>query len=64
VAALWYFGPRRGSAMAEAASAGNLKSTWVSNGKSRDWLSVEQGQGTDFLRRAVQVTNIWVPYGV
>jgi aldehyde dehydrogenase (NAD+) len=64
VAALWYFGPRRGSAMAEAASAGNLKSTWVSNGKSRDWLSVEQGQGTDFLRRAVQVKNIWVPYGV
>ena len=64
VAALWYFGPRRGSAMAEAASAGNLKSTWVSNGKARDWLSAEQGQGAGYLRRAVQVKNIWVPYGV
>ena len=64
VAALWYFGSGKGSAMVEAASAGNLKPTWVSNGKRRDWLSREQGQGHDFLRRAVQVKNIWVPYGV
>ncbi len=61
VAALWYFGAN--SQMAEAASAGNLKATWVSNGKRRDWLSREQGQGTEYLRRAVQVKNIWVPYG-
>jgi aldehyde dehydrogenase (NAD+) len=63
VAALWYFGSREGSAMVEAASAGNLKPTWVSNGKRRDWLSREQGQGAEYLRRAVQVKNIWVPYG-
>ncbi|MFN4140831.1 aldehyde dehydrogenase family protein [Aestuariivirga sp.] len=61
VAALWYFGPGRGSAMAEAASTGNLKATWVSHGKERDWLSREQGQGEAFLRHAVQVKNIWVP---
>ena len=64
VAALWYFGSRQGSAMVELASAGNLKATWVSNGKARDWLSAEQGQGGEYLRRAVQVKNIWVPYGV
>ena len=61
VAALWYFGTD--AKMVEAASAGNLKPTWVSNGKRRDWLSREQGQGTEYLRRAVQVKNIWVPYG-
>ncbi len=64
VAALWYFGSRQGSAMVEAQSAGNLKATWVSNGKSRDWLSAAQGQGQEYLRRAVQLKNIWVPYGV
>jgi aldehyde dehydrogenase (NAD+) len=63
VAALWYFGSQAGSAMVEAASAGNLKPTWVSYGKRRDWLSREQGQGAEYLRRAVQVKNIWVPYG-
>jgi aldehyde dehydrogenase (NAD+) len=61
IAAMWYFGPS--SKMVEAASAGNLKATWVSNGKRRDWLSREQGQGDEYLRRAVQVKNIWVPYG-
>jgi len=63
VAALWYFGPKQGAGPVEAASAGNLKSTWVSNGKRRDWLSRQQGQGEAFLRRATQVKNIWVPYG-
>ena len=63
VAALWYFGSARGAAMVEGASAGNLKPTWVSNGKARDWLSRVEGQGMDYLRRAVQVKNIWVPYG-
>ncbi len=63
VAALWYFGSAAGSALVEKASAGNLKPTWVSNGKRRDWLDRAQGQGTEYLRRATQVKNIWVPYG-
>ena len=61
VAALWYVGAN--AKLVEAASAGNLKATWVSNGKRRDWLSRVQGQGAEYLRRAVQVKNIWVPYG-
>jgi aldehyde dehydrogenase (NAD+) len=60
VAALWYVGSA--VKMVEAASAGNLKATWAS-ARRRDWVSREQGQGAEYLRRAVQVKNIWVPYG-
>ncbi len=63
VACMWYYGSRQGAAAVEAASAGNLKATWVSHGRRRDWLSRDQGQGHDYLRRAVQVKNIWIPYG-
>jgi aldehyde dehydrogenase (NAD+) len=59
VAALWDFGSRE-AAMIEAASAGNLKPVWSAG--PRDWLSGD-GQGREFLRRATQVKNIWVPYG-
>jgi aldehyde dehydrogenase (NAD+) len=58
VAAVWYCGPA--GAMVEQASAGNLKVTW--DLPNRDWLS-PAGQGRDFLIRATQVKNIWVPYG-
>ena len=63
VAALWYHGPKAGGAAVEAASAGNLKYCWTNQGRARDWLSPVQGQGRDFLRRATQVKNIWIPYG-
>ena len=63
VDALWYVGSKEGSAMVEKASCGNLKATWVNNGRQRDWANTQQGQGKDYLRRAVQVKNIWVPYG-
>ena len=62
VACLWYVGTKQGSAAVEAASAGNLKAAWVSNGRRRDWLSPTQGQGQDYLRHAVQIKNIWIPY--
>ena len=62
VAALWYVGSHAGSTMVERESAGNLKATWVSHGRPLDWLSAE-GQGTQYLCRASQVKNIWVPYG-
>jgi aldehyde dehydrogenase (NAD+) len=63
VAAMWYFGTASGSAMVETASCGNLKSTWVGHGRARDWLDPRQAQGREFLRRATQVKNIWIPYG-
>jgi aldehyde dehydrogenase (NAD+) len=63
VAACWYFGTAEGSAMVEAASIGNLKATWVNHGRSIDWSDQVAGQGCEYLRRATQVKNIWVPYG-
>ncbi len=63
VDALWYHGNVAGCAAVEKASAGNLKSTWTNNGKQIDWRNSNQGQGTDYLRHATQVKNIWIPYG-
>jgi aldehyde dehydrogenase (NAD+) len=63
VAALWFFGSKSGSEMVERESAGNLKATWVTHGKARDWFAPEQAQGKEFLRHATQIKNIWVPYG-
>jgi len=61
--ALWYVGPAAGSKLVEAASIGNMKRTWVNYGRRRDWFDARQGEGREFLRHAVQVKNIWVPYG-
>ena len=63
VAGLWYVGSAAGGEAVERASAGNLKQVWSNGGKKRDWLDAVQGEGQTFLRRAVQVKNIWVPYG-
>jgi aldehyde dehydrogenase (NAD+) len=64
---VWYFGnhpeAKDGSTAVERASIGNLKRTWVSYGIARDWTSPEQGAGEEFLRQAIQVKNIWVPFG-
>jgi aldehyde dehydrogenase (NAD+) len=63
VDAVWYFGSAKGSAAVERLSIGNLKQTWVSYGRRRDWYDPEQTAGRELLRRATQVKNIWVPYG-
>ncbi|HSE27559.1 MAG TPA: aldehyde dehydrogenase family protein [Gemmatimonadales bacterium] len=63
VAAIWYFGSPEGSGAVERASAGNMKRTWVSHGRPRDWFDPVRGAGPEFLREACQVKNIWVPYG-
>jgi aldehyde dehydrogenase (NAD+) len=63
VAAHWYVGSASGSAMVERASAGNLKATWVNDGRPRDWFSAAEGQGETYLHHATRIKNIWVPYG-
>ena len=60
---IWYFGSKTGSKLVEEKSAENMKRTWVSNGKYRNWENVEQDEGEVFLRRATQIKNIWIPYG-
>jgi aldehyde dehydrogenase (NAD+) len=60
---IWYFGSAVGSTDVERASTGNMKRTWVSYGRARNWVDSHQGEGEEFLREATQVKNIWVPYG-
>jgi aldehyde dehydrogenase (NAD+) len=62
VDAMWYFGSMEGSAMVERESATNMKQTWVAYGKEYDWTGA-WAEGEQILRHAVQVKNIWVPYG-
>ena len=61
IAALWYFGDSEGGKTVERSSSGNLKATWVNSG-NRDWRST-LSQGREFLQKASQIKNIWVPYG-
>jgi aldehyde dehydrogenase (NAD+) len=63
VAVHWYVGSAAGSADVERRSAGNLKATWVNGGRKRDWYDPAHAEGRPFLRRAVQVKSVWVPYG-
>ncbi|MEX0309321.1 MAG: aldehyde dehydrogenase family protein, partial [Tateyamaria sp.] len=62
VDAVWSFSGSDLSATIEREAAGNLKRTWVNNGKTRDWTSV-RGEGRAFLQAATEVKTIWVPYG-
>ncbi|WP_044548642.1 aldehyde dehydrogenase family protein [Mesorhizobium japonicum] len=59
---LWVFADAETCARAEAESIGNLKRVWSGNGRSLDWAS-DEAAGDAFLRRAVEVKNVWVPYG-
>ena len=59
---MWYFGNAAGVKTVELASAANMKRTWAS-ARTRDWLDTRQGEGREFLRRATEVKNIWIPYG-
>ncbi len=63
VDAIWCFGDESSSGAAKALSVGNLKQVFTNEGRAIDWFDVEQGEGRWFLQHAVQVKNIWVPYG-
>jgi aldehyde dehydrogenase (NAD+) len=63
VDAVWSFRDEAFSAMAKAASIGNLKQVWSNEGKLFDWFDPAQSEGRVFLRHATQIKNIWVPYG-
>nr|WMC99144.1 aldehyde dehydrogenase family protein [Aminobacter aminovorans] len=57
---LWVVAEAEICAKAEAESVGNLKRVWTGHGRSLDWPTA---QGEAFLRRAVEIKNVWVPYG-
>jgi aldehyde dehydrogenase (NAD+) len=62
VDALWSFHGAALSALAERESVGNLKRTFVDQGRVFDWHDASS-EGLPFLRQAVQVKNVWIPYG-
>ena len=63
VDAIWCFGDQASCATAKALSIGNLKQVFTNEGRAIDWFDVKQGEGRWFLQHAVQVKNIWIPYG-
>ncbi|RFU49494.1 aldehyde dehydrogenase family protein [Paraburkholderia sp. DHOC27] len=62
VDALWCFGSAADAKLVESASVGNLKRTFVDHGRQFDWFD-RSTEGPLWLRHAMQVKNIWIPYG-
>jgi len=63
VDAIWCFTDEAGAATVKTLSVGNLKQVFTNEGRAIDWFDVKQGEGRWVLEHAVQVKNIWVPYG-
>src|SRR5438477_582554 len=63
VDAIWCFADEASAAAAKSVSVGNLKQVFTNEGSAIDWFDLKQGEGRWFLEHAVQVKNIWVPYG-
>ena len=61
VDAVWSFSSSDLSGIIEKEAAGNLKRTWVNNGRARDWAGPKGEAG--FLEAATEIKTIWVPYG-
>ncbi len=59
----WYWGSAEGSKLVEESGAATMKRTWVNYGKFHDWDDSKQGEGETFLRKAIEIKNIWIPYG-
>ena len=63
VDAIWCFSDQSAAAQVKALSIGNLKQVFTNEGRAIDWFNSDQAEGRWFLQHAVQVKNIWVPYG-
>ena len=63
VDAIWCFTDEAAAVQAKTLSIGNLKQVFTNEGRVIDWFNNEQAEGRWFLQHAVQVKNIWVPYG-
>jgi len=63
VDAIWCFRDAADAAMVKAASIGNLKQVWTNDRHDFDWFKANPQDSSYAMRHAVQVKNIWVPYG-
>ena len=61
--AIWCFTDEAGAAAAKSLSVGNLKQVFTNEGRAIDWFDAKQAEGRWYLDHAVQVKNIWIPYG-
>ena len=61
VDAMWYLGTPDGRRAVEAASVGNMKRTWA---HLESEFELDGFAADEALRAAVQVKNVWIPYGV
>ncbi len=60
---VWAYGQKEISTEVEKLSTGNLKRTLVDYGLQTDWYDPKSSEGELFLHHAVEVKNIWIPYG-
>ena len=60
---IWCFADSASAADAKAFSVSNLKQVFTNEGRAVNWLDTAQGEGRWYLEHAIQVKNIWVPYG-
>jgi aldehyde dehydrogenase (NAD+) len=60
VDAVWYVGTPDGRKHVEAASIGNMKRTWT---HLESELAMDDLPSDEALREAVQIKNIWIPWG-
>ena len=59
---LWVIADAETCKQAEAESIGNLKRVFTSNGRAVDWNDGPWSPEA-LLRKAVEIKNVWVPYG-
>lgn len=62
IESVWSFSSTDLASVIEEGTAGNLKRSWVNNGRARNWFSAS-GEGRAFLEAATEVKTVWVPYG-
>ncbi|WP_179378562.1 aldehyde dehydrogenase family protein [Jannaschia marina] len=60
VDAVWSFSSADLSKVIETEAAGDLKRTWVNDGRGRDWSAAD---AAPFLAAGTEVQTIWVPFG-
>lgn len=60
---IWHFGDNEDCRSVEMLATENMKRSWLSNGRHYDFSDPQLGEGEHILRRAVEVKNIWLPYG-
>ena len=63
VEGLWVVGTAEECTKMKKFSAGNMKIIWTNNGKQLNWFAKNPSEGREWMRRAAQVKNVWIPYG-